>query len=184
MSELQTEHEENRKSFLRSELFSWLKIILIAVILAVLAQRFLIINANIPTGSMMDTIQVGDRVIASRLSYLWNDPERGDIIIFPSPDDKTLYVKRTIGLPGERVEIIEGKVYINGSETPLDEPYLKDAPSGNYGPYEVPEDCYLMLGDNRNDSWDARFWTNTYLHRDDILGKVIFRYYPKPSLIK
>ena len=89
-----------------------------------------------------------------------------------------LYIKRVIGLPGDKVQIIDGKVYINDSETPLDEPYLPEPPEGDYGPYYVPEDSYFMLGDNRNWSKDSRFWTNTYVKKEKVLAKAIFRYYP------
>ena len=83
-----------------------------------------------------------------------------------------------IGLPGDKVQIIDGTVYINDSETPLDEPYLPEPPEGDYGPYYVPEDSYFMLGDNRNWSKDSRFWTNTYVKKEKVLAKAIFRYYP------
>ena len=90
--------------------------------------------------------------------------------IFKFPDDESqLYIKRVIGLPGDKVQIIDGKVYINDSETPLDEPYLPEPPEGDYGPYYVPEDSYFMLGDNRNWSKDSRFWTNTYVKKEKVL---------------
>lgn len=106
----------------------------------------------------------GDRVIGSRLSYKFGDPQRGDIAIFIYPDDeakgiKTYYVKRIIGMPGDTIDIVDGKVYLNGSDTPLDEPYLHE-PMEPEEPqhYEVPDGCYFMLGDNRNYSNDARRW--------------------------
>ena len=88
------------------------------------------------------------------------------------------YVKRVIGLPGETVEVKDGKVYINGSDTPLDEPYLPEPMEGSYGPYEVPEGCYFMMGDNRNNSLDARFWDNKFVAKNKIVAKVLFCYYP------
>ena len=109
-------------------------------------------------------------------------PERGDIVIFRYPDnEEELYVKRVIGLPGETVDIRDGYIYIDGADTPLDEDYLKEdwtVATGNYH-FEVPEDSYLMLGDNRNDSWDARYWTNPYVREDKILGKAAS---PVPSI--
>ena len=143
-------------------------------------NTFIIANSRVPSGSMENTIMTNDRVIGSRLSYKFSDPERGDIAIFRFPDDESLfYVKRIIGLPGETVDIINGAVYINGSETPLDEPYLKEAmiPEEDMH-FEVPEDSYFMMGDNRNYSYDARYWTNTYVARDKIIAKVLFRYWP------
>ena len=127
------------------------------------------------------------RVIGSRLSYIRSDPKRGDVVIFHFPDDPTgkmYYVKRVIGLPGETVNIVDGKVYINGSDTPLDEPYLAEPMEGSYGPYTVPEGCYFMLGDNRNNSQDARFWQNKYVAKDKIIAKVLFSYYPKLGKIR
>mgnify|MGYP000234992097 CR=1 FL=1 len=81
-------------------------------------------------------------------------------------------------IPGETVEVKDGKVYINGSDTPLDEPYLPEPMEGSYGPYEVPEGCYFMMGDNRNNSLDARFWDNKFVAKNKIVAKVLFCYYP------
>ena len=76
---------------------------------------------------------------------------------------------------GDTVEIIDGKVYINGSDTPLDEPYVNGDPIGSFGPYTVPEDGYFMMGDNRNHSADSRFWNQPYVYSDKILGKALLR---------
>ena len=108
--------------------------------------------------------------------------KRGDIVIFHFPDDPTdtiYYVKRIIGLPGDTVDIIDGKVYLNGSGTPLDEPYIRE-PMDPEPPacFEVPEDSYFMMGDNRNFSADARRWENKYVKAIKSLRKVLFRYYP------
>lgn len=177
--EQQEKPKQEKPTSVKKEILSWVMTFVAAILIVVFAQTFLIINAQVPTGSMVNTIQEGDRIFTFRLSYLFDDPQRGDIIVFRYPDnEKERFTKRVIGLPGERVEIRDGKVYINDSETPLDEPYVNGTPTGNFGPYEVPEDCYFMLGDNRNDSLDARYWQNTYLHKDKILGKVIFSYYP------
>ena len=108
-----------------------------------------------------------------------------DIVIFKFPDDESqLFIKRVIGLPNETVTIIDGKVYIDDNKEPLYEPYLAQEMVGTFGPYEVPENCYFMLGDNRNYSRDSRFWENTYVSKDKILGKALFRYFPKFSTIE
>ena len=130
---------------------------------------------------MENTIIPGDRLIGNRLAYLSSGPERGDIIIFYYPDnEEETYVKRVIGLPGDTVRIENAQVFINEEETPLEEPYLKEEWTVATGPYtfEVPEGCYFVMGDNRNDSWDARYWTNTYVAEEKILGKAIFTYWP------
>lgn len=129
----------------------------------------------------------GDRLIGNRLAFLKDTPERGDVVIFHYPDDEEeLYVKRVIGLPGEEVRIDDGKIYIDGSETPLEEDYLKEEWTVATGPYlfEVPDDCYLVLGDNRNDSWDARYWDNKYVSIDKILGKGEVIYWPLQDIGK
>ena len=165
------------------EILSWGKVIVIAVLIAFICNYFIIINAYVPSGSMNDTIATKSRMIGFRLSYLRKDPQRGDIIIFRYPDDeKRIFTKRIIGLPGETVEIIGGVVYIDGEA--LEEDYLKETPDrADYGPYNVPEDSYFCLGDNRNWSNDSRKWTNTYVSRDKILGKAIFSYYPKFKIL-
>ena len=102
-------------------------------------------------------------------------------------EESQLYIKRIIGLPGETVTIIDGKVYIDGSDTPLDDSFCPETPDGKGdGVYQVPEDCYFMMGDNRNNSHDSRFWNHKYVARDKILGKALFRYWPlnRISLVK
>jgi len=158
------------------EIFDWIAVIVIAILASFVLHTFVIVNATVPTSSMEKTIMAGDRVIGSRLYYMRHDPQRGEIIMFDYPDDpNTLYIKRIIGLPGDHIEIHDGTVYINGE--PLDEPYLDVVTEGTWGPYDVPEDCYFMLGDNRNDSADSRYWQNTYLTRDGIVGKAVFKYW-------
>ncbi|WP_317367814.1 signal peptidase I [uncultured Tyzzerella sp.] len=165
---------------IKKELIDITKTIIIAIIVAFIITHFIIVNAFVPTGSMKNTIMPSDRLIAFRLSYLFSEPQRDDIIVFKPPDDESvLYVKRIIGLPGETINIIDGKVYINDSQTPLPDEYIMEDMLGSFGPYTVPQDSYFVLGDNRNDSQDSRYWENTFLPEDNILGKVLFKYYPK-----
>lgn len=171
--------KSDKKTSLKRELMEDLLLVIIVIAAVIFLQRFVMINAVIPSGSMEDTISVGDRVFGNRLAYKFGDPERGDIAIFRYPDDESvLFIKRIIGLPGDKVEIRNGLVYLNDSEEPLEEDYLLETPVGDYGPYYVPEDCYFMLGDNRNNSKDSRLWNNTYVTRENVLAKAVFRYYP------
>lgn len=150
--------------------------LLIAFVVVWLVTNFLIVNGNVPTSSMCDTIPVNARFFASRLHTAFGDIERTDILVFKAPDDGTIYIKRVIGLPGETIEGKSGEVYIDGKE--LDEPYIKDKIAGDFGPYTIPEDHYFMMGDNRLNSKDSRYWENKFLSKDDILGKAILMYYP------
>ncbi|MDR1537679.1 MAG: signal peptidase I [Clostridiales bacterium] len=162
------------------EIISWTKTVVLAVIFAIFINNVIIVNAKVPTGSMMDNILPNDRIVAFRLSYLMSSPKRFDIVVFRYPDDrKMLYVKRIIGLPGETVTIRQGKVYIDDSEAPLDDSFIREpANPDDFGPYTVPANSYFMMGDNRNTSMDSRYWVNTYVIKSDILGKVLIKYFP------
>ena len=167
------------------ELWEYIKMIIFVVVVVFIVNNVLLINAKIPSESMEDTIMTGDRIFGNRLAYINKDPQRFDIVIFKYPDDETqLFIKRVIGLPGETVEIRDGKVYIDGAETPLDDSFTPEPPQGNWGPEVVPEGSYFMLGDNRNRSKDSRFWTNTFVKKEKILCKAVLRYFPSPKLIK
>jgi len=180
---------DNKKEKDIANILSYLKIIVVAFILAYLINTFILSNTVIPSSSMENTIMKNDRLFGFRWAYSFSKPERGDIIIFKYPGDddkedtdksKENYIKRVIGLPGEKVEIKSGVVYVNDEK--LEEDYLKEAPrQEDFGPYNVPEDSYFVLGDNRNNSRDARYWNekNTYVHKDQIVAKAIFKYYPK-----
>lgn len=174
-----------KKKSLWKELWEYVKMILFVVIVVLVVDNFLLINAVIPSESMENTIMTGDRIFGNRLAYLFDDPERFDIVIFKYPDDESQrFIKRVIGLPGETVEIREGKVYINGLDTPLDDSFTPETPVGNFGPYTVPEGCYFMLGDNRNNSRDSRMWDNPYVKKEKILGKAVLRYFPGIEVLK
>lgn len=157
------------------EILDWVIVIVVAVSLALLINRNVIYKVSPPTPSMENTIMVNDKVFTFRLAYLFSDPKRGDIVVFKAPDEPEVdYIKRIIGLPGEIVEVIDGIVYIDGE--PLEEDYLKETMVGSFGPFEVPEGSYFMMGDNRNISHDSRFWTNKYVKKDMIEGKAILKY--------
>ncbi|MBP3214659.1 MAG: signal peptidase I [Clostridium sp.] len=166
------------------EIISWVQVLLAAIVIAFLLDHFIIANSTVPTGSMESTIMPGDRVIGLRLKYTFGEPERGDIAIFIYPDDeaagvRTYYVKRIIGMPGDTVDVRDGHVYLNGSSEPLDESMIKE-PMMLEEPmhFEVPENCYFMLGDNRNYSNDSRRWHTPYVERQKLIAKVYFKYFP------
>ena len=176
-----SEHTGN--SGFKKEVLEWVKILLAAAAIAFVLNTFIIANSYIPSGSMENTIMTGDRIIGSRLSYAFGaQPQRGDIVLFDHKaepgKDKTRLVKRIIGLPGETVDIRDNQIYINQSDTPLDEPYLPEPMDSENYHFQVPEGCYLMLGDNRNHSRDARDWSAPYVPEEAITAKALFRYFP------
>ena len=160
------------------EILDWSKVILTALILSFVVGHTLIANAQVPTGSMETTIMKGSRIIINRLSYVNASPERGDIIAFYFPDDgKSLYLKRIIGLPGETIEGIDGLVYINGE--PLREDYIREEINEDFGPYVIPEDSWFVMGDNRNNSLDSRYWNDKFVEKDEIVGRAEVEYFPE-----
>lgn len=170
---------------LKREIIEWIIVIAISALLALALDKFIIVNAKIPSASMEPTIMTGDRLIGNRLAYINDLPQRGDIVIFKYPDnEKEYFIKRVIGLPGETVTVKNGLVYIDDSDTPLDESeYVVTTPLGDFGPYKVPEGAYFMMGDNRNNSMDSRYWNHPYVYKDKILGKAWVRYYPKMTKV-
>lgn len=199
----QAQQAEEEKTSLWKELLSWVEIIVVAVLISLFLTKVVLVNALVPSSSMETLISPGDRLFGNRLTYKFKDPERFDVVIFKYPvDEEENYIKRVIGLPGETVTIENAKVYINDSETPLEENYLPEewVIENDGFVFEVPEDCYLMLGDNRNVSEDARYWAEeayeqgladsvedgesyTYVSRDKILGKAMFTYWPRFQLL-
>lgn len=147
-----------------------------AILLAAVIRVFILAPFYIPSGSMEPTLQIGDRIIVSKLSYRLGEPHRGDIIVFKYPlDPNRDFVKRLIGLPGETVALRNSQLYINGQR--VSENYL---PAGlqfpDFGPERVSPGYYLVLGDNRNNSDDSRVWGP--LPRQNVIGKAILVYWP------
>ena len=167
------------------ELFWWIKTLAIALVCAILINNTLIAHAQVISGSMESTIMTGSRVMGSRISYVLNQPERFDIILFDPPyDAPMLYVKRIIGLPNETVVIIDGNVYIDGSNIPLDDSFINEPARGNYGPFFVPNGSYFVMGDNRNRSSDSRHWANSFVPHENIVGRLYFEYFPTPHFFE
>lgn len=155
-----------------------LSIVIIAFVLAMILRTFVIEGRIIPTGSMLPTLQLNDRVMVNKFIYYFKDIERGDVIVFEPPEALQAnqdYIKRVIGLPGETIEIKDNIVYID--EKIINEPYLMEDIYYDFGPVTVPENSLLVLGDNRNHSFDGHMW-NAWLTQDRVKGKAFIIYWP------
>lgn len=164
------------KKYLKDAMITTLKFaFLICIALASLfVNSKILLWANVPTGSMVPTIEEHSLVLGTR--YDTDEINRYDIVIFKYPDDESqIYIKRVIGLPGETITIKNGVVYADGKI--LEDGYVAEL-SDDEGKYQVPAGCYFMLGDNRNHSIDSRFWINKFVEKDKILAKAIFIVYP------
>ena len=203
------------KGFMRLDLLipnrtirEWTEALIFAVVVATIVRTYIFAPFQIPSGSMLPTIQIGDHIFASMYTYgspipftdikLFKKPvKRGDIVIFPYPQDPSIdYIKRTVGLPGETLEIRNDQVFINGER--LDEPYayfepnerksrqaqeLAAAPTSHYGPVKIPQGKLFAMGDNRYNSADSRFWG--FVDIDTITGKgqiIYWSHDPKKSI--
>lgn len=165
------------RTFLRELLIT---LIMAGVFILLLQSAIAIPPSEVMSSSMEPTLEIGQRLIISKIAYFFHEPERGDIIVFDPPHTQQGdFVKRIIGLPGESVEIKEGTVYIHkedGSILPLDEPYIKEPSTRPFNGATIPENEYFVLGDNRNNSSDSRTgWT---VPRQNIVGKAWLSSWP------
>lgn len=159
----------------------------LSVVLALGIRQFVAEARYIPTGSMEPTLQVNDRLVVEKISYLFTDPDRGDIVVFWPPEElnpvgqpRNAFIKRVVGLPGDTLEVADGQVFIN--DEPLKEGYIKAPPNYDWGPKTVPEESYLVFGDNRNNSVDSHAWSRPFLPEDQIIGKAVVRFWPPGRL--
>ena len=155
-----------------------------AAILAFGIRAFVAEARYIPSSSMEPTLEINDRLIIEKVSYRIRPPQRGDVVVF-SPTEtlreqkfKDAFIKRVIGLPGDTVEVKEGEVYVNGQA--LTEKYIEEAPEYKYGPVKVPDNEYLVLGDNRNNSYDSHYWG--FVPRRNLIGRAFVRFWPPDRL--
>ncbi len=170
-----------------NEVLYWykaLKIPLIGLVFAFNIRSFIAEPHYIPSASMKPTIQIGDRVVVSKIHSKLKPPQRMEIVVL-KPTSYLLkmnvygvLIKRVIGLPGEKVQVKNGQVYVNGK--PLEEKYLAEKPKYSWGPKTIPPNSYLVLGDNRNQSFDGHNWG--FVPIQNIVGRAIVRFWPLDSL--
>ena len=170
----------------------YVEAILVAVLLALFIRTFIVQAFKIPSGSMLPTLLIGDHLLVNKFIFgvklpfagttliPWKNPIRGDIIVFRYPKDRsTDYIKRVIGTPGDTIYIKDRVVMINGQK--VDDPHahftrpLAQSPKADYGPVTVPDNSYFVMGDNRDNSSDSRFWG--FVDKRDILGKAFILYW-------
>ena len=186
----------------KSKTREWCEAIVVAVILALIIRTFIIQAFKIPSGSMEDTLLIGDHLLVSKFSYgipiPFSDerflelqhPERGDIIVFEFPGDKNKtflekrdFIKRVIGTPGDTIEVRNKQVYVNGEAYVIPEEVHKETttvgpqygPRDNMDPVTVPAGHYFVMGDNRDRSFDSRFWG--FVPMENIKGKAFIKYW-------
>ncbi|THB77875.1 MAG: signal peptidase I [Desulfobulbaceae bacterium] len=184
--------EKKTKSVFRE----YAEAIIIAVLLALFIRTFVIQAFKIPSGSMLPTLQIGDHLLVNKFIYgirvpmtgkllvPIKDPQRGDVIVFRFPEDNSIdYIKRVVGIPGDRIEIVNKSLIVNGKK--VEDPHASFtntinlppnvSPKDNYGPVVIPDGKLFVMGDNRDNSYDSRFWG--YVDNNEILGKAIIIYW-------
>ena len=161
-----------REATLKKKIIEFIKDILIPVAIAFFITHFICFIAVVPTASMKPFINENDHLIVNKVEKHFGTIERGELLVFNAPPDisgeKKLLIKRVIGLPGETVEIKEGIVYIN--DTPLNEDYVVYKDTKNMEKINIPENEYFLLGDNRSNSFDCRFWNKKTINEKDVVG--------------
>ncbi|MBR3225084.1 MAG: signal peptidase I [Atopobiaceae bacterium] len=178
--------EDEQERDLKSKVLDWGLTICIPIVLAILVHMFVLEAFIVPTGSMLNTIQLDDRVWAEKVSYHFGSPKRGDIVCFKSPaEEGVTLLKRVIATEGQTVDLVDGKVVVDG-ET-LDEPYTEGKPTYPLDrhapttqpisfPYVVPEGHLWLMGDNRTNSLDSRYYGA--IETSSVIGRAICTYWP------
>jgi len=180
----------------KSEYRELIEAILWAVLLAMIIRTCIVQSFKIPSGSMEDTLLVGDYLLVNKFIYgiripftdlrlpMFRAPEHGDVVVFKYPEDRSKdFIKRVIGVPGDEIEIRDKQVYVNG--TPYRNPHEvhKDLrvlsrgsnPRDNFGPVRVTADSYFVMGDNRDNSYDSRYWG--FVSKPDLVGKAFIKFW-------
>jgi len=155
----------------------WIFTLVLAVLLSLAIRTYVAEARWIPSTSMLPTLKVGDHILIEKVSLKINGINRGDIVVFQAPPASRLdevMIKRVIGLPGDIVSINKGTVYTNGIA--LEEPYELERPRNDFKPFTVPQGSLFVMGDNRNNSFDSRYWG--VVPEDLVIGKAMARFYP------
>ena len=162
------------------EILSFLLYVVVVVGITFLIIHYVGQRTYVSGSSMENTLSDGDNLIVDKLTYRFSDPKRFDIIVFPYKyEENTYFIKRIIGLPGETIQVTDGKIYINGQV--LDESYGREVlKSGGIAetPITLGEDEYFVMGDNRNDSMDSRDPSVGVLHKSELVGRAWVRIWP------
>jgi signal peptidase I len=180
----------------KSKFREYVEAIILAIVIALFIRTFVIQAYKIPSGSMKPTLQIGDHILVSKFNYgiklpflrttliPVGAPQRGDIVVFIYPEDRSKdFIKRLIGIPGDTIEIRNKKIFINGLPYSdkhgvyVDNFVIPGAvqPRDNFGPVTVPEGSLFVMGDNRDESYDSRFWG--FVSQKDVLGKALIIYW-------
>jgi signal peptidase I len=180
----------------KSKTREYVESLLIAAVIALLVRGFVVQAFRIPSGSMEPTLLVGDHLLVNRLSYEMKlpftdivlldlgSPKRGDVVVFTYPEDRSKdFIKRVIGIGGDTVQIRNKVVYVNGEPIKDSHAFFQDkaivpgtfSPRDNFGPVTVPKDSYFVMGDNRDRSYDSRFWG--FVKKNDLIGRALVLYF-------
>ncbi|OGC30693.1 signal peptidase I [candidate division WOR-1 bacterium RIFOXYB2_FULL_48_7] len=172
---------------LNHPIFDWAETIVVALVLALIIRAFFLQVFWIPSPSMVPTLEIGDRVVADKITYHFRQPQRQEVVIFREvkpPElpallqankiEKRDLIKRLVALPGDKLQIIEGEIFVNGRQQIEKHPMNKD--DADYGPIIIPEDAYFVMGDNRGESYDSRYWG--FLPKKNLIGRALFVIWP------
>ncbi|MGP0129230.1 MAG: signal peptidase I [cyanobacterium endosymbiont of Rhopalodia musculus] len=159
-----------------------IQIVVVALILSLIIRTFIAEPRYIPSESMLPTLEEGDRLVVEKVSYYFHSPQRGDIVVFEPPIQLRLqgykkeqaFIKRVVGVGGDTVAVVDGKVYINNQLLPED--YILESPHYNLKPITIPDSKLFVMGDNRNNSNDSHIWG--MLPRENVIGHAVFRFFP------
>ena len=176
------ETQEKPKKSIKQEIFEWVMVFVVAAAMAFVVRTFIFEPVRVDGASMMNTLTDSDFMIATKFDYWLGDPDRFDIVIcnYPNTSDGKYRVKRVVGMPGETIELVGGRLYVNGEF--VEQNFDMTPNQTNFGPFTVPQDHYFVLGDNRNNSKDSRSTMVGALPRDMICGHVRAVVFPFSSM--